>query len=549
MKVSTWLLKVKDLASKTLDKVEGKGAKAFKSFNQASSSIDRWMRKVRVQSHRAEKGINRIRGSISNLMPSLGGLRSMALAAFAAFSIQSAVSSIIRFGSEAQKAKIAYEVMLGSVEKGNAMYKQLQDFANVTPFDNASVNKAAQTLLQFGMAGQDVLSTLQMLGDVSAGDKQKFDSLTLAFGQMQSAGKLMGQDLLQMINAGFNPLQQMSKDTGKSMGVLKEEMSKGAISSQQVMNAFKNATKEGGQFHGMMDRMSQTFSGRWSTAMGKIQLLAIEIFDRIEPALMSIMEVVIDVVDVITTNLDNIIPVLYGVGAAVGVIAGGFLAMKIQMIAALGITKLVTAAQWLLNIALTANPIGIVVVAIGALVGALVYLYNTSGKVRGAIKGLWGAAKALFTGLKTMGMKILGGIGDLLAGIFTFDKDRIAKGLSSLKTSFSKLGSDIAEEFQKNYQIGVDEIKVKNEKKDKKDPADVLAAGGGGGSPQSSVSDGLQGVSGSGRSVRNVTVNIENVGTGTVIQATRVEEGAQDIQRMVQEYLIRAIQGAELAAG
>ena len=73
---------------------------------------------------------------------------------------------------------------------------------------------------------------LRAIGDISMGDTQKLQSLTLAFAQMSSTGKLMGQDLLQMINAGFNPLSVISEKTGKSIGVLKDEMSKGAISAK-----------------------------------------------------------------------------------------------------------------------------------------------------------------------------------------------------------------------------------------------------------------------------------------------------------------------------
>ena len=81
-------------------------------------------------------------------------------------------------------------------------------------------------MLGFGIAQEKVMPTLSAIGDLAMGNKDKMSSLTLAYSQMSSTGKLMGQDLLQMINAGFNPLNEISKNTGKSIGVLKKEMEK-----------------------------------------------------------------------------------------------------------------------------------------------------------------------------------------------------------------------------------------------------------------------------------------------------------------------------------
>ena len=159
----------------------------------------------------------------------------------------------------------SFGTMLGSAEKAQNMISQIKKFAAETPFELPDLAKGAQTLLAFGTAEEKVLPIMKMLGDVSQGNKEKFDGLTLAFAQCQSTGKLMGQDLLQMINQGFNPLNEISKMTGKSVAQLKEEMSKGAISAEMVAAAFEHATSEGGQFYNAMEAQSKTFSGQLST--------------------------------------------------------------------------------------------------------------------------------------------------------------------------------------------------------------------------------------------------------------------------------------------
>ena len=119
--------------------------------------------------------------------------------------------------------------------------------------------------MSFGMSAEEAQKRMKQLGDISQGDAEKFKSLTLAFAQMSSTGKLTGQDLMQMINAGFNPLEEISRKTGKSIGELKDEMSKGAISADMVAEAFASATSEGGRFYGSMEAQSKTFSGQMAT--------------------------------------------------------------------------------------------------------------------------------------------------------------------------------------------------------------------------------------------------------------------------------------------
>lgn len=173
--------------------------------------------------------------------------------------------SMLTAASDMEQLNTSFKVLLGSAEKASIFTDQLKDMASRTPMETTDLAKASQTLLAFGMDVKDVLPSLQMIGDVSLGNSQKFASLSLAFAQVQSTGKLMGQDLLQMINQGFNPLQIISEQTGKSMAQLKEEMSKGAISAKDVSDAFKIATSEGGRFYNAMGEQSKTLQGVIST--------------------------------------------------------------------------------------------------------------------------------------------------------------------------------------------------------------------------------------------------------------------------------------------
>jgi tape measure domain-containing protein len=167
----------------------------------------------------------------------------------------------VKFAADLEQTQIAFEVLTGSADTARQMIDEFREMGAKTPYETKDLLDAAQTMMLFGIEADKVKGYLQNLGDVAAGDANKLKMLTLAFSQVQSAGKLTGNDLLQMINSGFNPLQIISEKTGKSMAVLKDQMSQGAISSQMVADAFKIATSEGGLFNGMMERQSQSING------------------------------------------------------------------------------------------------------------------------------------------------------------------------------------------------------------------------------------------------------------------------------------------------
>lgn len=187
------------------------------------------------------------------------------------FTVQTAAEfarSIFKVRAEVESLEISFETLLGSRAKAQALFGEIRQFAASTPMMLNDLAKGAQMLLSFNIETEKVMPTLRALGDISMGDSQKFNSLALAFSQMSSTGKLMGQDLLQMINAGFNPLTVISEKTGKSVAALKDEMSAGAISAEMVAEAFMSATQEGGKFHNMLDKQSKGLSGSLSNLQG-----------------------------------------------------------------------------------------------------------------------------------------------------------------------------------------------------------------------------------------------------------------------------------------
>lgn len=204
------------------------------------------------------QGLEKGKSALSGFKKFVGGLAVGAgLFTLAKTGIQAAMSME---GLNAQ-----FTVMTGSADRANSVIQEIAEFASKTPFDKLGLSGAAKTLMAFGLEAESVVPTLKMLGDVAGSDQNKLNSLALVFGQIQSTGKLMGQDLLQLINQGFNPLTVMAQKSGKSVAELKDLMSQGKISAQDVTKAFQIATSEGGLFFGNLEAQSKTLMGKWST--------------------------------------------------------------------------------------------------------------------------------------------------------------------------------------------------------------------------------------------------------------------------------------------
>lgn len=208
-----------------------------------------------------------------------------AAAYFTATQIWEFGKSVVNARKEIESFEISFSTLLGSEPKAKAFFAEIKDFAVKTPLQLNDIAGAAQTLLGFGISAEKIMPILRQLGDVSMGNAERFKSLALAFAQATSAGKLQGQDLLQMINAGFNPLNEIAKKTGKSISQLKDDMSKGKISAQDLADALAGATAQGGQFYGMLEKQSKgiegalsNLEGAWNDALNEIGTSAQGVF-------------------------------------------------------------------------------------------------------------------------------------------------------------------------------------------------------------------------------------------------------------------------------
>ena len=382
-----------------------------------------------------------LRRSLANLKPTLqataeqfngiGG--NMALAGLTA-----AGGGLIMTAANAERTAIAFEVMLGSAGRAKQMLDEIYALGANSPFGADDFMQAGQVLLNFGSSADSVLPQLRMLGDIAAGDAEKLQRLTTAFGQVSATGRLMGGELNQFINSGFNPLQEMVRTTGESMTTLKRRMEAGGISFEDVAKAVQSATEKGGRFHGMTERLAGSTIGVWMTLKDEVMMLAKEMGGHLLPVVNGVLNLVRQMFAHWRTWGDQIVKT----GAA----AGAFLlVMKAITLATLMYTKVQALATAL------SNPKGWIVLglALTAAAGAYVAIDKSMADVKAT-------AEATHPPLETMSgdladIAVNGRAAAAAFGDVTEEAKRADEIISGLKSPIEKAREEV-QQFKKDLQ-------------------------------------------------------------------------------------------------
>lgn len=267
-------------------------------------------------------------------------------------------SEIIRVRGEFQSMQTAIETMVGKDMAGQ-LIPQIKELAKISPLTMSDMVGAEKMMLGFNIQAEDTIKYLKAISDISMGESSKFNSLTLAFSQMSAAGKLMGQDLNQMINAGFNPLQIISEKTGKSIATLKDEMSKGAVSAEMVQQAFIDATSAGGKFYNMSENASKTINGQLSMMQDALDSVFNELGTKSESVIMDGIQMTTSLIQ----NYETVGKVLAGLVVTYGTYQTAVMlvtaAESKHTLVEIGLTNarlLARKAQLALNAAMLTNP-------------------------------------------------------------------------------------------------------------------------------------------------------------------------------------------------
>ena len=535
-----------DSVLKFLIKLQADEGNVLGVARRTSQQLDEISRKANSAGARLREAF-----SFSSFKGSLMSLPGMQFLANPYTLISAGVGAVTALGSQAEQTSVAFTTLVGSEEKAADILKQINEFAAKTPYSNLDLVDNAKAMMNFGVESDKVNGYLRQLGDIASGDKNRLGSLSLVLGQVASAGKMSGQDLLQFINAGFNPLKELEKMTGKTYAELQDMMSKGQIGFDAVAAAINHATSAGGAFEGMSDKLSQTIIGKFSTLVGNVQQKAVDMFNEIKPIVNDIMDLFLAIVPPVASAIRGVFSVVAGVigfivrwktelGFLAAVVAAGTIAFNLHTIAvwtmggaikALSVAiKVCEGVQWLWNAAMSANPIGKVITAIAVLVAVVVYCWNKFAGFRSFILTMWNTMKGfgniikeyVIDRLRTL-LSGIGKIGEAFSKLFNGDfKGAWSSAVTGVKditgiTSAEKtlkatrqLAGGFAAEYNRNYSI---ESRKQYQKDAKREAA--ISTPGTKGSPEEVVFDAASVGKGSkGRKGGNGNKTAEALATG-----------------------------------
>lgn len=575
MNAYEFIIKMKDYASSNLQKVAA-------SVGMAQKKVESFQNTMNTTSKTTQSATSGMMSNFGSLIGIVGGV-GLALA------VVGGMKTLFNMGVEMEQTNIKFEVLLGSTQKANAMIKELNSYADATPYTNEGIIKGAETMLAFGIAHDKVLPNMKMLGDISMGNQEKLSSLSLSFSQVQATGRLMGQDLNQMIGQGFNPLKTISENTGISMGVLRQRMEDGAISAEMVEEAFRLATSEGGDYYLMAQKLAESAGGKFSTMMGTFKnvvgRIGMAFAEWIKP-LFDIGTAVVSQIIPFGKSLLGIIkyvtglkPLMFFLGVTIGAVA---LSMGIAYVQGLLLTYalggfsasmgIASAAAAVFNFVLSLNPISLIIIGIAALIATVWTLWNNFEGFRGTVMGLWEVMKNFGIAIKDYvinrfkellsGIK---GIGEALTAFFSGDFKKaweVGKksagelmGLDS-KAKLYEDGKKAAKSFSTGYakgvKMGAPEVEANKAGVNTKKPSELIKQ------KKSSMFDSLgtdkgkdkkakgdksksDSIVSGGSKMTSITINIQKLQDDTKIYVDSTEKGLSNLGEKVQEMLLRAV--------
>lgn len=384
---------------------------------------------------RFKADVEGIKKATKDIESSLSGVATKAGAAFAAFT--GGITLSIREASKIESVTTRFEVLTGSVAQATKTVKELQDFSARTPFSFEGISNAGAQLLSFGVQAENLVPTLQRIGDVAAASGSDINEIALIFGQVSAAGKLTGERLLQLQERAIPIGPALAKTLGVTESAVRDLVSSGQVGFKDFEKAFNSLSDQGGAAFGGIEKQSQTLAGQLSTLKDNFSLVAAEIGKFLLPVAKQATQALTGILQAIRENPETakFIAQVLAVGAALtgiitAVATGALVFIKLGSALAIAATAVKTFG---FAVATALGPIGLLVLAI---TGLAVLVAANFDKI-----------KAVFSSFAENVSEIFGGIGKLIIGVFTFDKDKIKDGFNETKEAVKEAVANSLEEI------------------------------------------------------------------------------------------------------
>ncbi|MFZ5852300.1 MAG: tape measure protein [Actinomycetota bacterium] len=254
-----------------LARLRADASSMIRGFKDADAAARRMRDGVKESADGSGRAFDGLKARTVALGSALGTLAARGIEAAIRGAKNLAVAGI-KAAADYEQSQIAFETMLGSAQAADAFLGDLRDFAEATPFELPQLLVGARRLMAMGFAAQDIKPMLTAVGDAASGlgiGSEGIDRITRALGQMRARGKVSGDELLQLSEAGVPALQYLADALGKTTGETQKMIEKGLIPADQgvqmIVAGLRDGTANARGFGGMMAKQATTLSGVWST--------------------------------------------------------------------------------------------------------------------------------------------------------------------------------------------------------------------------------------------------------------------------------------------
>lgn len=458
-------------------------------------------------------------------------------------------SKMIEAGTQVEDALTGLTTLLKDKAEAQQVINNTMEDATKTPFAFEGLLAANKALISAGVSADgaraDVLNLANAIAATGGGDDE-LQRMVINLQQIKNTGKATAMDIKQFAFAGVNIYKVLAEATNQPIEKVKEM----EVSYDMLTMALQKASNEGGIYANGLANMAQNTSVRISNLGDSVFQLSVQMFNDLKPAIDSILSGLAKFVEVMAAGWNWIVrnkDIIQALAIGVGVATVAYQAYLLTMGQGVIVTGLMTAAQWALNIAMNANPIGLIITGIAVLTAGVVMAYQKFGVFRAVLWGVWGVIKE-WTAIVSEAFQ---NVWKVIKGVFTLDSSMIADGYIGNAKLMVNAGMRLAQGFKDGYESGMKDFAADQAKKTVAAPKTVQPAAQLGGKktaaavvPTKSETKGAQG-----QKAVTITVNIGNLIKDFKIATTNIQEGTAKVREMVAQALVNATNDSQLIAG
>ena len=469
-----------------------------------------------------------------------------------------------------EKAEAVLTNTLGSEVAAARALEDINEFAAKTPF---AVDGLTDSFVKLANQGfKPTMKEMTSLGDLASSTGKDFDQLAEALIDGQ-----VGE---------FERLKEFgirAKKEGENVKFTFKGVTKQVAFTEDAMRKYILSLGDVQGVSGSMAAISKTTGGQISNLGDKVTQLTINIGKKLKPVISATINALSSAVSVTGDFVDWLAKGSTGASVfavAMSALAGVWVAYKVAQMGSIGATIAATVAQWKLNAALIANPVGLVIIAVAALTAAVVIAWNKSETFRGVILGLWNTLKVVGNFIYEVfepAIKIIGTAFDFVKKNVVDRMDEIKEKVMNvfktvwkfispvlkvlgapIKAAFKATGLDnVAEKAKEAFMEGFDAEIERSKKEDQKESKMKGVAGGiknvlgidtkgASGSVKKGLGSGISEIKA--QAPKNFTININSLVKELTVSTTNLRESTSAIRDEVTKALLMAVNDSQIIA-